>query len=499
MAISINRYVNITSGVGAASAVSTRSLIARLITQNHLLPSGSFKEFSSASDVGTYFGTTSEEYKLAAFYFGWVSKIITAAPKISFARWNEVDQAPEIFGAPGTQTIAAYNAITAGSFTLTLGGTTNLISGLNFSGAANLAAVAAIIQTAVRTQTGAMWTAATVTYDAVRGSFNLVGGVTGVAAVSVSVGTVGTDIAGQLGWISTNTILSAGALSQTVVQVLTQTDNASNNFGSFAFIPALTQANIVSAATWNNALNNKYLYSVPVSVANASAYSTALSNIGGVTVTLSPFAGEYPEMIPMMILAATDYTLFNSTQNYEFQIFNVTPSVTDNITADLYDGLRINYYGQTQQAGNLIQFYQKGVMFGLPVNPADQNVYANELWFKDAAAAAIMTLLLALPKISANAAGRSQLLAILQSVIDQALFNGTFSVGKPLTTKQQLYISQLTGNPKAFYQVQSLGYWVDAQIVPYAELGVTKYKAVYTLVYSKDDVIRLVEGRDILI
>ena len=122
----------------------------------------------------------------------------------------------------------------------------------------------------------------------------------------------------------------------------------------------------------------------------------------------------------MMIEAATDYTKPNSVQNYMFQIFNLTPSVTTDADADLYDSLRINYYGQTQTAGNLIQFYQRGVMMGLPVDPSDQNVYANEQWFKDACSATIMQNSAALSAVGANSSGRSQLLAVLQSAIDQA-------------------------------------------------------------------------------
>jgi hypothetical protein len=40
---------------------------------------------------------------------------------------------------------------------------------------------------------------------------------------------------------------------------------------------------------------------------------------------------------------------------------------------------------------------------GLATDPVDMNVYANEIWLKDAAGAAILSLLLSLGKVSANA------------------------------------------------------------------------------------------------
>lgn len=499
MAISIKRYIDITSGVGAGADVATRELIARFFSINPLIPTGSFIEFDSAEEVSAYFGSASEEYTRAVFYFGWISKNITTPQKISFARWVDAAAAPRIYGNSAAQSLASYTSITAGQFTLSLGGVSNTMTGLNFSSAASLSDVAAVIQTSIRTKTGAMWTAATVTYNATRQSFDFVGGVTGAAAIVVTAGSGGSDVAGQLGWLSVNTILSSGAVIQTITDVLSQSADGSNNFGSFTFLPTLTESQIVEAATWNNARNNEFLYSVRCTSANAASISTALQNIGGCAITLAPISTEYPEEIPMMILAATDYNSRNATQNFMFQIFNLTPSVSTDADANIYDAIKVNYYGQTQTAGNKIQFYQRGTMQGLPTNARDQNTYSNEIWLKDSMAASIMTVLLSLSKISANSTGRAQILSILQGVIDQALFNGTISVGKTLDNNDKLFITQATGDDKAWYQVQSIGYWVDVTIIKTVVDAITEYKAVYTLIYSKDDVIRKVEGRDILI
>jgi hypothetical protein len=239
---------------------------------------------------------------------------------------------------------------------------------------------------------------------------------------------------------------------------------------------------------------------VPVIEASAAAYYAALAGYQGIAVTLTATADEYPEMIPMIILAATDYSARNSVQNYMFQIFNVTPEVSDTTLSNELDELRVNYYGRTQQAGQFLDFYQRGVLMGLPVNPVDMNVYANEQWLKDAAGASIMELLLALAKVSANSKGRIQLLSQLQAVIDEALFNGTISIGKPFSNTQKLYITEITGDAEAWRQVQGIGYWVDCVMQSYTTVDDrTEWKAVYTLVYSKDDVVRKVEGSHVLI
>ncbi len=381
MAISFTKYVDITSGVGGSAGVRQRDLIGRIFTTNVALAVGTIAEFTTLADVGTFFGTTSEEYLRASFYFGWVSKNISSPTKISFARWDDVT--PE-----------------------------------------------------------------------------------------------------------------------TITAVLTASTEANNNFGSFCFTTtaALSLAEVTEAATWNDAQNNMFQFCAPVAAADASAWSADLIGLSGISLTLDEIAGEYHEMIPMIILAATNYTKRNSVQNYMFQQFTATPTVTTTTLSTTYDGLRVNYYGRTQTAGQTIDFYQRGVLMGLATDATDMNTYANEQWLKDAAGSAIMSLLLSLPKVSANEGGRAQLLTAIQSVIDQALFNGSISVGKTLSTTQKLYISSITGDELAWHQVQAIGYWIDCTLTSYVTVDSrTEWKATYTLLYGKDDVIRSVDGTHTLI
>ena len=95
--ISITRYVDITSGVGAGAVVPTRDLVGRLFTGNILIPPQSFISFFDAAAVGSYFGTGSEEYARAVFYFSFISKSVTQPGYIQFARWVNSAAAPRIF------------------------------------------------------------------------------------------------------------------------------------------------------------------------------------------------------------------------------------------------------------------------------------------------------------------------------------------------------------------------------------------------------------------
>ena len=500
MPIAFNRFVRITSGVGGAGAVRRRELIARLFTTSGMVPSNMVLEFSDIASVRDYFGSTSEEFLRAQFYFSFVSKNITQPRRISFARWANAASAPQIFGAQ-PQTLAQLQTITAGTFSLTLGSQNLDVSGLDFSSDNSFTDVASALQTAIRTGTGTVFTSATVTYNAPSERFELVGGETGAAAISISAGQTD-DAAAAIGWLGT-AVLSPGTDIQTITDALADSAELTNNFGSFLFIPDLTDEQILEAATWNDGQNVLYQFHTTVTAANASDMSAALINLGGTGLTLSdPInqPNEYPEMLPMAVLAATNYQLRASVQNYMFQSATLTPTVATTTLANTYDNLRVNYYGSTQTAGVIRSFYQRGVLTGQATDPVDMNTYANEQWLKDDAGAGIMSLLLSQPRVSANQRGTGQLLSVIQATIDQALINGTISVGRPLTQNQIIFINSQSGDPLAFQQVQTSGYWINATLESFqTQDNRTEFRANYTLIYTKDDAIRMVDGRHILI
>lgn len=499
MSISIKKYVDITSGVGGSGAVRQRDLIGRLFTTNPKVPADGVVEVTTADDARAYFGSSSEEYLRALFYFSFVSKLIVAPKKLSYARWAQAASAPRIYGSKITTSLASFQAISAGTLTITAGANTANLTAIDLSAAASFADVAAALQTKIRAATGTQFTTAVVVYDAIAGVFNFTGTVAEAAPISVTPTGTGSDLALKLGW-GPSAVFSPGVDITSLSDTLGNSADASNNFGSFAFLPTLTQDEIVEVATWNAARNVEFMYCVRVTDANMVAISAALIGIAGVGMIYAPVATEYDEMAPMILMAATDYSKRNSVQNYMFQQFGLTPKVFDTLVSDQLDALRVNYYGNTQSAGQQINFFQRGIMGGGSTALVDMNIYANELWLKDAAQANILSLLLSLPKISANVEGISQILAILQNAIDRALFNGTISVGKDLTITQKLFITEITGDELAWHQVRGIGYWVTCEMQSYVTVdGRTEFKAVYTLVYSKDDDIRKVEGTHILI
>lgn len=518
MSISMDKYVKVRSRVGATTGVPRRELILRLFTASTLASPSSPSEFLSADAVGEVFGDTSPEYLRAVAYFDYVSPAYTSAKKISFGRELSTASAPQVIGtAPDSVDDIKAAATSAGntfgmSYRENGGGLNSYsVDNVNLSSATTYAQIATAIQTAIRARfSSSPYTSlknATIAYDTARSVFTYTG--TSGEAITVQFSTLQWGLTKALGLFSD---FSSGA-GATVVGGTKTTGSAadsveasiavSNNFGTFSFIRTLTIAEHLAIAKANAARNVTFEYIVPVTLANWEAWSAALTGIEGTTLVLVADTNvEFDEVLPASIKAAVDYSKEDSVVAYMYkQRDGLSAKVTDTTLSNKLDDARVNYYGETQQAGTPQRFYQRGLMMGGKSSPIDQNVFANEQWLKDDIIAEFMELFLSVGRVSTNAAGINKLTNTLQQSVDRGVFNGTISVGKELNQKQKAYITQLTGDEQAWIQVQNLGYWFETGVEEYVAStdGRTEFKGTYTLIYSKDDAIRKVEGDNILI
>lgn len=507
MTIRFSKYIDIRSAIAAATALAARQFGGRIYTPNILVSPGTVQSFANPDDVGLFFGTDSEEYKRSLLYFGYTSPEITSPQQLTFSRWVQVATPARVFGAKNlAATLAALKMIVAGQLTFVLNGTNVVISSISFSAATSLADVAAELQTAIQLNMDPVLHTALVTYDAANVRFIFTGASTATTAATIDILQTGsgiTDVASNIAWYaSQGAIMTSSAPAAEPVDTLINDVSANNNFGSFIFIanggtmPTLAQATLV--AQQNKTYNVQFMYLVLVNPTNNAAWQAALGGIGGTALvySLDTLASEYPEMDPMCILGATQFDTINGAPGYMYTQFDQTPSVTNDQLSDQLDAIKVNYYGNTQQNGQVISFFQRGKMCGGATDPDAMNVYANEMWLKSFAGTTFFNLMMALKKISANTTGRGQLLALMtQTIIPAALNNGTISVGKLLNQQQIQFITQKTNDPNAWQKVQNIGYWYDVQF----SVVSNEYRANYTLIYSKDDLVLAIDGIHALI
>ncbi len=492
MSINSNRYVDIVSAVGGGEAVPTRELLLRLFTTNERVPTGAVLNFSSSTletSLRDYFGSTSEEYKRAAYYFGFISKVATSPKNIQFSRFADTDTSAQVFGSE-LPLLSVLNTITAGAFDIILGGVTFNVTGLDFSADTTYAEVASALQSVVQAEGGAL-SATTVTYDASRTTFDF--DTNGTADGEISFSAVTADLLDTLGW-GENATFSNGVSVQTVTDTLSDSTSLNNNYGSFDFIDDLTNDQIVERAVFANGRNVEFMNLQRVLSTNRATIAGLVSGYASTGLVLAPLATEYPELLPAAILASLNYEQPAASANFMYQTDSrLTPSVLTDAEADTNDALEVNYYGQTQESGVNVSFLQRGRLTGGVTAPKAMGIHANEQWLKSYLKSQFLSMFIALQQVSADLVGQGIGMSYLDAGIALGLTNGSIAVGKTLTTTQINYITQLTGDSRAYLEVQSRGYWYNVST------NASDNTMDYLLVYAKRDSVDKVNGRHSLI
>jgi hypothetical protein len=499
MAIRQEKYIDITSGVGGKSAVSTRELIARIFTPNPLCKPKTVYEFNDADSVMQFFGASSIEYKHATRYFGFVTKNISKAKKISFFRHlaNDINASVE-----STLEINDYSA--NGNIVMSLttsGGGESYDIPMDLGEYDNVNDVANALLLKIQPTVNC-------TVDVVDGKYIKVSVTTladGTSARVLEISFSG-DVADTIG-ISANSNPNVAVYVQGLSPMGTASlsDSISDNYGSFYFVGStITKEEAREVALWNKTKNYKYLYIVGrtgytndngVLVGDVKEWADKDSGIGGITgsaLYAYKTTSDCIEAIPAALFATTDYSRANTTKTFMYQQEDAIPAaITNDANANELDALYVNYMGVTQSAGGLIQFIQNG----FNMDGVDTAVYCNEVWMKASFWTAIMNLFLAVEKVPANDDGAGQIKTVMMDTITTALRNGTIQPRKNLTITQKVYIGQVLNDTEAWKNVFNDGYVLDIVIEPVND----QYIAKYILVYSKGDAIRKVEGSDILI
>ena len=151
--------------------------------------------YSSIAGVEDDFSDGDPELAMARAYFSQEPKPV----QLAISRQFTTDQPGQALGGGNNETtVATWQAITDGTFTISIDGVEEDITGLNFSGDTTLAAVAATIETALQAVVGGGYPASTCQY--LNGQFIITSGTTG-ASSTVSALTpqgTGTDITSML-------------------------------------------------------------------------------------------------------------------------------------------------------------------------------------------------------------------------------------------------------------------------------------------------------------
>lgn len=251
--------VTVTLSPQAAQSQSLNSLL--LLGTSAIIDTVTrIRSYTSVTQVANDFGSNAPETLAATLWF----EQNPSPAQLFIGRWVKNASAGQLLGGALTaqqQLIANWNTIANGGFSIAIdGGAVQHVNGLNFTAAANMNGVAAVIQAALAN--------ATVVWDAIYNRFEITSHTTGVNSqisfVTAAVGVGVTDISAQLQLVAgTSGIIQANGLA--AESALTAVQLFDSSFGQQWFglvVLGAVDADHLAIAGFIEADNTKHYYGV---------------------------------------------------------------------------------------------------------------------------------------------------------------------------------------------------------------------------------------------
>ena len=424
MSLSVSRLVRVVVNLSPIAA-ARRSFGVLLIAGDSNVINGveRVRTYLTTEGVAADFGTSAPEYKAAALYFGQTPKPST----LMIGRWFRTASAAFNLGGiltPTEQLIATWQAITNGGLNIVIDGVAKTLTALDFSGAANLNAVATIIDTALA--------GGTCTWDGA--SFKITSDTTGLSSsVAFATGGAGTDLSPLMKLTSALSLgLIPGYAAETPVECAAALANKSaawyglmfqastqptddQNIDVCAFIEALDLKRIFGVTITNTNVLSAIVTNDLASRMKDGAYKHSFNQYSSNAYAIASFFGRAFSVN----FAANRSTI---TLMYKQEPGVTGEELTENEATVLKDkrcNVFVNYVNDTI----IIQY---GVMSG----PA----YFDEIhgldWFQDAVQNACFNVLYqSKTKVPQTDAGVNQLTNAIAGVCEEAVNNGLVAPG----------------------------------------------------------------------
>jgi len=235
--------------------------------------------YTTIAAVAADFGTSAPEYQAAALYFGQ-----TPQPSYMYiGRWARTATAAIVRGgllSAAAQVMTNWTVISAGSFAITIDGVVKTLSGLSFTAASNLNAVASTITTALSSAGTCVWNA---TYQ----RFEISSATTGAGVKAAGTITMSTNPSASDTVVIGGTTITFVASAPTGNQVLIGTSAANTAANLQAFLIASNDVNIVKCAYATSGAVTTLTYTSVGTAGNAFTLAKTGTNITVSGATLS--------------------------------------------------------------------------------------------------------------------------------------------------------------------------------------------------------------------
>lgn len=388
-----------------------------------------FRSYATLAELAADFGTSGAIYGSAVLYFAQSPKPSTVA----VGRWVAAAASGGLRCAPLTapeQLMSTWTSINNGSFRvqLNVGAAVN-VTGLNFTGAINLSAVAAIIQTGLPGST-VSWNA---TLSRFEFTSNTTGATSAVSFLTPASPATGTDISDKIGGRSTSSgaYIFAGQAAESALDAMIKLDTDYGQQWYAAMCPAADDNDHVELATYVEASENRHVYGVstqdtgclvPGDVSNIGY----VFKLGGFKKSLVQYSGNSPYAVASLLGRAITTNFQGNNTVIDLMYKNEPGVVAEQINSTQAAALKsfnVNAFVSVANGTTIIQWGD--MSSGDPID-----VITGTDWLAIALQNACYNLLYtSTTKVPQTEAGSNLLVSTCESVCSQAVTNGLLAPG----------------------------------------------------------------------
>jgi hypothetical protein len=428
----ISRLINVSVNLSPAPA-QMQNISTLLLMGDHPIIDvvERMRTYATIDAVVADFGTSFPEYLAAVLWFEQAPQPVS----LQIGRWAQAASVGKLVCAPLTapqQSMILWNAILAGSFTVTIGAAITAISALNFSAQTNMNGVANIIQTALAVAVAGT----TCVWNSVYSRFEISdGGVTGVLSLIsfLSPSGVGTDISGTMAGLATSSgaYVANGIAAETSVAAVTLMDNKFGQAWYALQMIGAADSDHLLVAPYIEAATNKHIYGVSTNEAGV-ILSTSTTDIAYQLSQLK-YKRTVVQYSSLNLYAVASLLARILTTNYDGNntvitlMYKQEPGiVAETLTASQMDALAAKNCNVFVAYNNNTAIIQTGV--------ACSGDFLDIITGTDWLALDIQTVLYNLlytsnTKIPQTDAGNHTLVTGMESVLSQAVTNGLLGPG----------------------------------------------------------------------
>lgn len=487
-AISINKIINVNSSVVSAGFTGV-SLVGLFLTESKLIQTYPVepKSFTSASDVGSYFGLQSAEYQVAQVYFKSYTGSLSYPSSIKFVSASAIsgDTAyliGQVVKSP-TVLVASIKALESPSMTI-IGNGTNYelaLSKSDFSADVSIGDIAETINTNLALKTTDF--ELSITAD---NRFQVVS--------TSNTDTIDYCPSGNIADLLTLTadtaeVISQGTSTITATELMESVVGVDTNWMSFSYVERLTGDDEASGypisvelAQWVGTKQNDFVFfpwsndASCLSTSSSTNIATIFRDSGLGTRTPDTSSGQTIYSVPMSVLwgandsnvgvysafyasigASTNYTQRNARTNFAGKRqTGLSTNVNSNSNFEALTQQSFQVYGSFSSAAQGYQFTEDGSAGGefLWVD----NLYDSR-WLSDQIQNSLATLISNSKNISYTSDGISKVESVLNGVATTAINSGVIQSGNTFDEIQIASFIELTGKDVSA-EMTAQGYYI---------------------------------------